>query len=95
MIQENKAHLITSCSDFLNFMNWNTDLIKKDIPKKTEKLNNIEVRLFNIISKNDGPVKVNKIKLLSGLSIKETQTILFSLELKGLINPGPGQTFWA
>jgi len=29
-------------------------------PKKTEKLNNIEVRLFNIISKNDGPVKVNK-----------------------------------
>ena len=95
LIQENKAHLITSCSDFLNFMNWNTDLIKKDIPKKTEKLNNIEVRLFNIISKNDGPVKVNKIKLLSGLSIKETQTILFSLELKGLINPGPGQTFWA
>ena len=36
LIQENKL-FNNSCSDFLNFMNWNTDLIKKDIPKKTEK----------------------------------------------------------
>ena len=76
-------------------MNWNTDLVKKEINKKTEKLNSIEEKIFNIISKNDAPLKVNKIKMLSGLSIKETQTILFSLELKGFINPGPGQTFWA
>ena len=59
-------------------MNWNTDLIKKDIPKKTEKLNNIEVRLFNIISKNDGPVKVNKINYLAVYLLKKPKPFSFS-----------------
>jgi len=94
LIQENKAHLITSCSDFLRFMNWDNNLIKKETKKKTEKLNNMEERVFKIISKNDGPIEINNIKIISGLSIKEIQTILFSLEFKGLINPGAGQTFW-
>ena len=93
LIQEHQAHLITSCSDFLKFMNWNNNLIQNKKTSKKEKLNDLESRLFNIIDKNNGPISVNKITAISGIPVKEAQVSIFSLELKGLVKHGPGQTF--
>ena len=93
LIQNNQAHLITSCSDFLKFMNWDNNIIQNE--NNPVILNKIEKTLFDIIDKNNAPIGINKIKSISGISVKDAQLAVFSLELKVLINPGPGQTFCA
>lgn len=86
LISNGEAHLIQSASDFMRIMGWE---------EKAEKPEAIELELFPELShdekivvdclKDVDSMQINKISIDTNLSYSQVSSILFELEVKGLV----------
>ncbi len=96
LIKRNKAAILTSASDLVEMLSW--DVVTAQ-PKVIQKqlfvdLNDIEQAIYDFLSSN-GKELLDIISLRCQLPIHQTTTVLFNLEMKGVVKPLPGKLYEA
>ena len=96
LIKTNKAHLLTSAADIVYILNWQ---LENSEPKTAQKqlfveLTSEEKTVYDYLAKN-GKQVIDDIALHCGIPSHKAVTILLNLELKGVVQPLPGQLFEA
>lgn len=86
LIRDNKAGLINSADDFLQAMGWATEVRKT---KDTQlplfpQLNEDEKLIVSLLSER-GDLHVNTIVVASGMPVGKVTSLLFELEMKGVV----------
>lgn len=94
LIKNNKANVITSSNDVLDFMNWNDDRKVKPKPQRELfiELSEAEKKIFDLVTTAD-TISVDQIFLSSGLSNSTVAAALLSLEMHGLVSSLPGKMY--
>ena len=95
LIKTQQAQLITQASDIIYMLNWDIEIPKEKVTKQTELFIDLEVdekKIYNHL-KQEGKDVLDSIALQCDFSISRTVTLLFNLELKGLIRPLPGKRY--
>ncbi|MEN8124723.1 MAG: DNA-processing protein DprA [Bacteroidota bacterium] len=97
LIKSNKAAMITSVKDLEYILNWKLD--KEHKPRSIQKqlfveLTDEEKKVFKYLLK-EGKQSLDIIALHCKFPIQKTATILFNLEMKGVVKPIPGKLFEA
>lgn len=96
LIKSNKAALITSIKDLEYILNWET---KDKKPKAIQKqlfieLQTDEQKIYDYLLK-EGKQSLDLIALYCEFPIQKTVTVLFNLEMKGVVKPLPGKLYEA
>lgn len=96
LIKRNQAGILTSAKDLIENLNWELDEKKPKIIQKQlfVELSEIEQQVYDFLLKN-GKEILDLISLNCKLPIQQTTTILFNLEMKGVVKPLPGKLFEA
>ena len=92
LIRDNNAALITSALDFVNAMNWN-DSLNKSNPIQKElfpELTDEENKVYQRIKLKAQGVHISTLITELNIPYPRLSTILFSLEMKGLLKQTPG-----
>ncbi|MFM7595266.1 MAG: DNA-processing protein DprA [Flavobacteriales bacterium] len=84
LISKQKAHLISSASDFMYFMNWSTSLGKSIQMSLQFTLNPEEQAVLDLLDQHES-LYVDELVVLTNEATSTLQIILLGLELKGLI----------
>ena len=93
LIRSNKAALITSAADLIDLLGWKKEKSKKVIqPTLFLDLQEDEQKVFDYLSQRKKEL-LDIIALECDILIHKTASILFQLEMKGLIRPLPGKLF--
>ena len=97
LIKSNKAAMITSVKDLEYILDWKIDKDKN--PKSIQKklfidLSDEEKIICDYLIK-EGKQSLDIIALYCEFSIQKTVTILFNLEIKGVVKPLPGKLYEA
>lgn len=92
LISRNKAALITSAYDLVEAMNWT---ISKPRKKKVEpelfpELSEQESRLIQLLRSNSDGMQINQIVVALNIPINNIMSLLFELEMKGLVKAVAG-----
>ncbi|MEY3059109.1 MAG: DNA-protecting protein DprA [Bacteroidota bacterium] len=96
LIRTHRADLITSGMDFIEFMGWNP-VTKRKKAIQAElflSLEGNEKQLYNLILERE-PVGIDELIMQTMLKPSEVSSILFSLEMRGLVSPRPGKLYAA
>lgn len=96
LIRTHRAELITSGSEFIEFMGWNPALKKKK-SIQTElffSLEGKEKQLYDLILERE-PIGIDDLIVQTAQKSSEVSATLFSLEMKGLVTPRPGKLYAA
>lgn len=84
---QNGATLVTSAGDVFNALNW--ELVK---PEKEEiNLDDDEKKVYNVLKTE--PLGIDALSIKSGLNISDLMVTLTTLELKGLVAQGEGESY--
>jgi DNA processing protein len=97
LIKTQQAQLITQAADIVYMLNWDLDPPSVNKPRQTEmfiELDDDERNIHNHLLEK-GKDTLDGIALECDFSISRTVTLLFNLELKGLIRPKPGKRYEA
>lgn len=94
LIRTNRAALITCGKELVEFMNW---VPRKEPVKAVQQaifhdLSAEEQRVFDLISEHS-PVSVDELIGRSGFKTALVSSVLFSLEMYGLVSPIPGKLY--
>lgn len=93
LIKKNKAALITSAEDLIEMLGWEQTQTTKIIqPKLFVELTSDEQVIMEYLSKNNKEL-LDVISLDCNFLVHRTATILFQLEMKGLLRALPGKMF--
>lgn len=93
LIKTNRAALLSSVKDLTYLLNWDMETKPKPVQKQLfVKLNSEEAPIFNFLQAQ-GKQQLDQIALHCKIPINKTVTILFNLELKGLVKPLPGKLY--
>lgn len=96
LIRLNKAAMLTESSDLVQMLNW--ELSSKSIPAVQKQLfvelDNDEQKIYDYLMEN-GKQFVDLIALDCELPIRQVSSLLFNLEMKGVVRPSPGKLFEA
>lgn len=91
LIRDNSAALITSALDFVNAMNWESKLKRKPVQKELfPDLTADENRVYQRIRLKAQGVLISTLMTELNMPYQGLSTLLFSLEMKGLIKQTPG-----
>jgi DNA processing protein len=91
LIRDNRASLITSAFDMVNALNWNDR--KKGAPIQKElfpDLSEEEDKVYSRIRLKAQGVHISTLMTELNIPYPHLSTILFSLEMKGLVKQAPG-----
>lgn len=94
LIQQDRAHLITSSKDFFRIMDW-VDQPSKAVKQQNlfqTNLSDLEVKLVDILREKE-TASLDFISLKSGESVSEVSVNLLNLEFLGMIKTLPGNRF--
>lgn len=96
LIKRNKAAILTNATDLVEMLNWN---VVKNESKAIQKqlfveLDENEQLIYDFLV-DEGKQLLDSISLTCQLPIHITTTILFNLEMKGLVKPLPGKLYEA
>ncbi|VAW24380.1 Rossmann fold nucleotide-binding protein Smf possibly involved in DNA uptake [hydrothermal vent metagenome] len=96
LIKYNKAAILTSAKDIVAMLNWELELKQPKVIQKQlfVELTEIEQLIYDFLLEN-GKELLDLISLNCKLPIHQTTTILFNLEMKGVVKPLPGKLFEA
>ena len=97
IIRRNQAAMIRCAEDLLEAMNWTADT-------RTQKKQPIQRQLFPDLSEDEGGVvkvmekypdgiQINKLTIEANLPINKLSSILFSLEMKGVVKASAGAVY--
>lgn len=94
LIKTNRAHLLTSAADLVYILNWKLeDEKKKPIQKQLFiELFDDEKKIFNLL-KSKEKAHLDEIAIACEMPVYKATTLLFDLELKGIVKPLPGKIF--
>lgn len=94
LIKNNKAAILTSAKDLTEMLNWESPLnVKKPIQKQLfVELAENEQLIYDFLSQN-GKEMIDLISLNCKLPIHQTTSLLFNLEMKGMVKPLPGKLY--
>ena len=94
LIRDHKAALITCAEDLVKMLNWDQKEAKsKPIQKQLfVELTSDEQKVMDYL-RNEQKELLDVISLECGLLVHKTASILFQLEMKGLVRPLPGKLF--
>ena len=86
LISRQEAHLIQSASDFMRIMGWEEKTAKKEEPMQDlfPQLSAEEQAVVNALKGEDSK-QINKIAIDTNLSYSKVSSILFELEMKGIV----------
>ncbi|RXP64462.1 DNA-protecting protein DprA [Lutibacter sp. HS1-25] len=96
LIKRNKAAVLTSAIDLIEMLNWD---VKQKVAKPIQKqlfveFNETEQQVYDFLFQN-GKELLDIIAMSCDIPIHKTTTILFNLEMKGVVKPLPGKLFEA
>lgn len=96
LIKRNKAAILTSAKDLVEFLNWESNMTTPKVIQKQlfVELDENEQHIYNFLLKN-GKELLDIISINCELPIYKTTSILFNLEMKGVVKPLPGKLFEA
>lgn len=96
LIKNNKAAILTSAKDLIDMLNWESPQnVKKPIQKQFfVELTENEQLLYDFLAQN-GKELIDLISLNCKLPIHQTTSLLFNLEMKGMVKPLPGKLYEA
>lgn len=96
LIRTHRAELITSGSEFIEFMGWNPALKKKKAIQAELflSLEGKEKELYDLVLERE-PIGIEDLIVQTTLKSSEVSAILFSLEMRGLVTPRPGKLYAA
>jgi DNA processing protein len=96
LIKNNKAAILTSAKDLIVMLNWESpNTAKKPIQKQLfVELTENEQLLYDFLTGN-GKELIDLISLNCKLPIHQTTSLLFNLEMKGMVKPLPGKLYEA
>ena len=91
LIRDNQARLITSATDFIEAMNWQP-VSKKAEPIQRELFPELspQEELICQLLKDAETMGVNQLVVMSNLPFQDVSSLLFELELKGMVKPLAG-----
>ena len=91
LIRDNQARLVTSAADFVEAMNWQT-INKKSEPIQRELFPDLTAQeeLLCELLKSSETMGINQLVVMSNLPFQEVSSLLFELELKGMVKPLTG-----
>ncbi|MFA6717715.1 MAG: DNA-processing protein DprA [Prevotella sp.] len=98
LIRDNGAGLITSAEDFVKAMGWEDDLkIKAALDNGIERelfpnLSPEELKIVSLLDKTND-LQLNIISVKTALPIGTASSLLFGLEMKGVVKPYAGGTY--
>jgi DNA processing protein len=94
LIKRNKAAILTCATDLVEMLNW--DIATKKTPTIQKQLfvemTETEQLVYDYLVEN-GKELLDIISLNCKLPIHQTTTLLFNLEMKGVVKPLPGKLF--
>ena len=91
LIRDNQARLLTGASDFVEAMNWKT-INTAAVPIQRElfpELSPQEEILCNLL-KTSETMGINQLVVMSNLPFQEVSSLLFEMEMKGVVKPLTG-----
>ena len=94
-IRDNEAGLITSAFDFVKAMGWQDDKKIQDARKEGierqlfPNLSDEEQTIVNTLQKQND-LQINMLSVQSGIGIARITSLLFSMEMKGILKSLPG-----
>lgn len=96
LIKQHKAAMLTSPQDLIELLNWDIEnKPKNEIQKQLfVDLNETEQQIVDFLVEN-GKEVLDSIAINCKVPIHQTTTILFNLEMKGVVKPLPGKLFEA
>jgi DNA processing protein len=94
LIKQNKASLITSAADLVEFMNW---MPKENLPKKKQRELFIELtadeKIITAILQQQESIHIDELYFKSGLSGSAAAQALLMLEMQGIVASLPGKIY--
>lgn len=95
LIKQNKAALIESAKDMVDFLSWDIESKSKPIQQSLFiELDEGEKRLMNLLQQNS-PIELDRIAHKAKMPVSRVSATLLTLEFKGLVKALPGKTFKA
>lgn len=94
LIKQNKAVMLNSAEDLINELSWekSASAPKNIQPQLFVELSETEQLIVSFLQSN-GRQQLDLISLNNQLTIQQTASILFNLEMKGMVKPLPGKIF--
>lgn len=95
LIRRNKAGLITSADDLISAMRWDVEEKTKQLPQQLQLLfpeNEEKQRVVSFLSKRH-ELHVNELALEMGLPVQQLSTLLFEMEMDGVVRAMPGNKY--
>ena len=93
LIKEQKAAMITCADDLFREMCWNKEKKKKSVQKNIFIDFSDDEQLIVDIIKQANKIQLNRLSIQSELSISKLSSLLFGLEMKGVIQCLPGGVY--
>lgn len=97
-IRDNKAMLLTSAEDFVKAMGWEDDALRIEAQKRGierqlfPNLTHEQQRIVDVLSEcND--LQLNQLAVKTGIPIGEITSILFQMEMMGVVKPMAGGNY--
>jgi len=95
LIKRNKAAILTCANDLIEMLNWKNNNQEKVIQKQLfVELDEIEQVIYDFLI-NNGKELLDIIAIKCKIPIHKATTLLFNLEMKGVVKPLPGKLFEA
>lgn len=93
LIRQNKAGLITSASDLVSSLCWDIVPVKKQEKAVQASflhdLTDEEQQIYNALKEGNG-LHMNQLSVLFGYPVSHLSSLLFTLEMKGIVRNTPG-----
>ena len=97
-IRENKAILLTSADDFVKTMGWEDDALRIEAQKKGIErqlfpdLSPEQQRIVDVLMKSNN-LQLNQLSVKTGIPIGDITSILFQMEMMGVVKPMAGGNY--
>ena len=96
LIRNNRAALITSAKDFIQAMNWDANMDKRQKNIQRElfiDLNDEEQAIVQILQQCPEGVQINTLVVKTNIPINRMSALLFELEMKGIVKALAGSIY--
>ena len=94
LIRTNRASILTNAQDFVESMGWLQIKQKENVQRKLfPDLNNEEQCIVNLLQKNTEGLQINTLVVQADLPISQLSTLLFELEMKGVVKAMAGGVY--
>lgn len=95
LIRTNKAGLITSADDLISAMRWDVHEKTTALPKQTQLLfpeNDGKQKIMDTLAERQ-ELHINELALLLNLPVQQLSTLLFEMEMDGMVKTMPGNRY--